>query len=162
MKARIGVIGPSQASTSEYKIAEEVGKEIALRDGVVICGGMGGVMEAVSKGAKDQNGLVVGILPGDSSKAANKYVDIPIVTGFGQGRNIIVASSSEAVIAIGGSFGTLSEISFALRLKIPVIGINTWNVSEQIIKAENPKQAVDKAFSFISHSNTTGMRYKKT
>ncbi|NIX15117.1 MAG: hypothetical protein GWN11_04370, partial [Candidatus Dadabacteria bacterium] len=68
---------------------------------------------------------------------------------------------SEAIIAIGGSFGTLSEISFALRLKIPVIGINTWNVSEQIIKAENPKQAVDKAFSFISHSNTTGMRHKK-
>lgn len=157
MKPRIGVIGTSQINAGEYQTAELVGKEIAKRGGIVICGGMGGVMEAVSKGADSENGLVVGILPGTSDKEANKYIDIPIVTGFGHGRNIIVVRSSQAIIAIGGSFGTLSEISFALRLKIPVIGINTWNVSEEIINTENPVQAVDKAFSCINDNIHTGM-----
>ena len=157
MKPRIGVIGGSTVNAQEYKTAELVGKEIAKRGGIVICGGMGGVMEAVSRGASSLGGLVVGILPGMDDKEANKYVDIPIVTGFGHGRNIIVVSSSEIIIAIGGSFGTLSEISFALRLGIPVIGLNTWNVSKEIIKSENPLQAVDKAFSFISSNNYSGM-----
>ena len=104
-----------------------------------------------------RHGLVVGILPGKNDKEANKYIDIPIVTGFGHGRNIIVVSSSEVIIAIGGSFGTLSEISFALRLGIPVIGLNTWNVSDQIIKSQSPLQAVDKAFSCIANNNSSGM-----
>ncbi|NIT14632.1 MAG: TIGR00725 family protein [Candidatus Dadabacteria bacterium] len=157
MKPRIGVIGASEINTEEYKTAEIVGSEIAKRDGIVICGGMEGVMEAVSKGARSQNGLVVGILPGSRAEQANKYIDVPIVTGFGHGRNIIVVSSSEAIIAIGGSFGTLSEISFALRLKIPIIGLNTWNVSEQIIQTNDPVQAVDKAFSSISCSRNSGL-----
>ncbi len=158
MKPRIGVIGASEVNTEEYKTAESVGKEIAKRGGIVICGGMGGVMEAVSKGANTENGLVVGILPGSRAKEANDYIDIPIVTGFGQGRNIIVVSSSEVIIAIGGSFGTLSEISFALRLNTPVIGLNTWNVSEQIIKSQSPLEAVDEAFSLIDSTRRTRMR----
>jgi uncharacterized protein (TIGR00725 family) len=157
MKPRIGVIGASEVKAEEYKAAELVGKEIAKRGGIIICGGMGGVMEAVSKGASSQGGLVVGILPDKNDKEANKYVDIPIVTGFGHGRNIIVVSSSQVIIAIGGSFGTLSEISFALRLSIPVIGLNTWNVSEEIIKSESPLQAVDKAFSYIADNSHCGM-----
>jgi len=157
MKPRIGVIGASEVNAQEYEAAELIGSEVARRDGIIICGGMGGVMEAVSKGGRSQNGLVVGILPGKNDKEANKYIDIPIVTGFGHGRNIIVVSSSEVIIAIGGSFGTLSEISFALRLGIPVIGLNTWNVSDQIIKSQSPLQAVDKAFSCIANNNPSGM-----
>ncbi|MFQ5788382.1 MAG: TIGR00725 family protein, partial [Thermodesulfobacteriota bacterium] len=110
----------------EFKAAEEVGKEIAKRKGVVVCGGEGGVMEATCKGAKSENGLTIGIIPGYRKSEANQYVDIPIVTGMSHARNIIVVRSSDAIIALGGSYGTLSEIAFALKLGIPIIGIKTW------------------------------------
>ena len=151
MKPRIGVIGTSQASIQEYKNAEIAGREIAKRGGIVICGGLSGIMEAASRGAKLENGLVVGILPGSDPQAANEFIDIPVVTGLGEGRNLIVVKSSEALIAIGGGFGTLSEISFALRLDIPIIGLNTWNVSKDIITAKTPYEAVEKAFTIISN-----------
>ena len=147
MSTIIGVIGTSEASNEEYKTAEEVGREIARRKGILICGGLGGVMEASCRGAKSEGGLTIGIIPGSSKKEANPYVDIPIVTGISEARNIIVVRSSNAIIAIGGSFGTLSEIAFALKLDIPVIGINTWEVSTNIKKATTPKEAVDLAFS---------------
>ncbi len=147
MSTIIGVIGTSEASNEEYKTAEEVGREIARRKGILLCGGLGGVMEASCRGAKSEGGLTIGIIPGSSKKEANPYVDIPIVTGISEARNIIVVRSSNAIIAIGGSFGTLSEIAFALKLEIPVIGINTWEVSTNIKKATTPKEAVDLAFS---------------
>jgi len=147
MTTIIGVIGTSEASNEEYKTAEEVGREIARRKGILVCGGLGGVMEASCRGAKSEGGLTIGIIPGSSKKEANPYVDIPIVTGISEARNIIVVRSSNAIIAIGGSFGTLSEIAFALKLEIPVIGINTWEVSTNIKKATTPKEAVDLAFS---------------
>lgn len=147
MSTIIGVIGTSEASNEEYKTAEEVGREIARRKGILVCGGLGGVMEASCRGAKSEGGLTIGIIPGSSKKEANPYVDIPIVTGISEARNIIVVRSSNAIIAIGGSFGTLSEIAFALKLEIPVIGINTWEVSTNIKKATTPKEAVDLAFS---------------
>lgn len=147
MNTIIGVIGTSEASTEEYQTAEEVGREIARRNGILVCGGLGGVMEASCRGAKSEGGLTIGIIPGSSKKEANPYVDIPIVTGISEARNIIVVRSSNAIIAIGGSFGTLSEIAFALKLEIPVVGINTWEVSTNIKKATTPKEAVDLAFS---------------
>lgn len=147
MSTIIGVIGTSEASNEEYKTAEEVGREIARRKGILVCGGLGGVMEASCRGAKSEGGLTIGIIPGSSKKEANPYVDVPIVTGISEARNIIVVRSSNAIIAIGGSFGTLSEIAFALKLEIPVIGINTWEVSTNIKKATTPKEAVDLAFS---------------
>jgi len=147
MNTIIGVIGTSEASTEEYQTAEEVGREIARRKGILVCGGLGGVMEASCRGAKSEGGLTIGIIPGSSKKEANPYVDIPIVTGISEARNIIVVRSSNAIIAIGGSFGTLSEIAFALKLEIPVVGINTWEVSTNIKKATTPKEAVDLAFS---------------
>ncbi len=147
MSTIIGVIGTSEASTEEYQTAEEIGREIARRKGILVCGGLGGVMEASCRGAKSEGGLTIGIIPGSSKKEANPYVDIPIVTGISEARNIIVVRSSNAIIAIGGSFGTLSEIAFALKLEIPVIGINTWEVSTNIKKATTPKEAVDLAFS---------------
>ena len=147
MSIIIGVIGTSEASSEEYQTAEEVGREIARRKGTLVCGGLGGVMEASCRGAKSEGGLTIGIIPGSSKKEANPYVDIPIVTGISEARNIIVVRSSNAIIAIGGSFGTLSEIAFALKLEIPVIGIKTWEVSTNIKQATTPKEAVDLAFS---------------
>src|ERR671926_372725 len=116
MKTIIGVIGPAEASEAEYRTGEEVGREVARRDGVLVCGGLGGVMEAACRGAKSEGGLTVGIVPGFSIYDANPYVDIPIVTGISHARNVIVVRSSSAIIAIGGSYGTLSEIAFALKL----------------------------------------------
>lgn len=145
MQTVIGVIGVAEASDEEYNTAEQVGREIALRDAMLVCGGLGGVMEAACRGAKSEGGLTIGIIPGFSKSDANPYVDIPIITGMSHARNIIVVSSSDAIIAIGGSYGTLSEIAFALKLKIPLIGINTWEVSPDIKKAATPKEAVDLA-----------------
>jgi uncharacterized protein (TIGR00725 family) len=151
----IAVIGASQASTSELKAAERVGSEIARAGAVLVCGGMGGVMEAACKGASEEGGLTIGILPGENSLSANAYVQIPIVTGVGYARNMAVVKSAQAVIAIGGSYGTLSEIGHALQSGLPVIGLETWAVSRKgkekcpIIEAKTPAEAVEKALELI-------------
>jgi len=149
----IGVIGAGDASEEDCRIAEEVGVEIAINGYTLLCGGMGGVMEAACRGAKSQSGTTIGILPGSSKQDCNPYVDYPIVTGMGHGRNIIVTSTCDAIIAIGGSFGTLSEIAFALRLNKPIIGINTWDVSPDIKKAQRPEMAVRMAIELIDNNN---------
>ena len=149
MKTLIGVIGAGEASQEDCALAEGVGSEIAKRGAALVCGAMGGVMEASCRGAKSEGGLTIGIIPGDSKEECNPYVDVPVVTAMSHGRNIIVVRSSDAVIAIGGSYGTLSEIAFALRLEIPIIGIKTWDVSPEIIKAETPKEAVDMAIEHV-------------
>ncbi|GAI65703.1 unnamed protein product, partial [marine sediment metagenome] len=92
--------------------------------------------------AKEEKGITIGVLPGNDKENANPYIDIPIVTGMGEARNVIIARSSDAVIAIAGKYGTLSEIAFALRFDVPVVGIATWNINIPILKAKNPKQAV--------------------
>ncbi len=158
MQTVIGVIGRGVASEEELNTAYEVGREIAKRDIVLVSGGMGGVMEAACRGAKTEGGLTVGIIPGIDKGEANPYVDIPVVTGMGHGRNVIVVHSSDAIIAIGGSYGTLSEIAFALRLRIPIIGINTWDVSSEIKNAESPGEAVDMAIRISSNLTDRGMR----
>jgi uncharacterized protein (TIGR00725 family) len=146
LKTIIGIVGLSQASIEECSAAHEVGVEIAKRDGILVCGGLGGVMESACRGAKSGHGLTIGILPGFSRHEGNPYIDIPIVTGMSHARNIIVVRTSNAIIAIGGSYGTLSEIAFALKIGIPVIGIKTWDVSPEIKKVSSPKEAVDMAF----------------
>jgi len=146
---RIGVIGSSSCPDKVIKVSEEVGREIAKRQGVLICGGLTGVMEGAARGAKKAGGLTVGILPGSSAYEANPFIDIPIVTGIGYARNIIVVRSSEVLIAIYGKYGTLSEISFALQFKIPIVGLRTWKVSTDIIPASNPVDAVEKAFNLL-------------
>jgi uncharacterized protein (TIGR00725 family) len=147
-KKIIGVIGSASCPASVAEIAYIVGKEIARREAILLCGGMGGVMEAACKGAKEGGGLTVGILPGNKENA-NPFVDIPITTGMGEARNVIVARSCDAIIAIAGKYGTLSELAFALRFDVPVVGIATWNIDIPILKAKNPKQAVDMAFEAI-------------
>ncbi len=151
-KIRIGVIGTSEPDARLYRIAEEVGREIARRDGVLICGGLGGVMEAAAKGAQQKGGLTIGILPTEDTSLANPYIDIPIATGIGEARNIIIVRSAEALIAIGKGFGTLSEISFALKMKKPLVGIETWDVSSQILSADKPSEAVEKAIKLAEEA----------
>ena len=153
MKIIIGVIGTSQATNEELKIAEEVGKEIAKNNGILVCGGEGGVMEAACKGAKSANGLTIGVIPGFSARDANPYVDVPVITGMSHARNIIVVRTSNAIIAIGGGYGTLSEIAFALRLGVPIIGLNTWEVSSEIKTASTPKEAVKLAYNLARSDN---------
>jgi uncharacterized protein (TIGR00725 family) len=152
----ITVIGASSCSTDEERLAEEVGRELARRGATLICGGLEGVMQAACRGAHSEGGLTVGILPGNRREDANPYVRIPIVTGMGYARNPIVVRSGQAVIAVGGSYGTLSEISHALHSGIPVIGLNTWSISRNgredssIIPARSPAEAVDKALELAS------------
>ncbi len=146
-KLFIGVIGVSDVDEHLAKIAEEMGREIAAQGAVLVCGGLGGVMEYAAKGAKSSGGITVGIIPGDSINSANPYIDIPIATGMGEARDVVVVKSSDSLIAIGKGFGTLSEISIALKLNKPVVGIETWDISPQIISVNNPREAVKKAIS---------------
>jgi len=154
-KKFIAVIGGSQASRKEIRLAEEVGSELAKKGAILVCGGLGGVMEAACRGASSEGGVTIGILPGENRREANSYVQIPIVTGMGYARNVAVVKSAQAVIAIGGSYGTLSEIGHALQSGIPVIGLETWSLSKNgkldssIIPAENPAEAVEKALELI-------------
>ena len=124
----------------------------------MVCGGMGGIMEAACRGAQSEGGITIGILPGENRQAANPYVQIPIVTGMGYARNVAVVKSAQAVIAISGSYGTLTEIAHALQSGIPVIGLNTWSLSRNnqldssIIIAKNPIEAVNIALSLATKS----------
>jgi uncharacterized protein (TIGR00725 family) len=150
-KKVIAVIGAGQPAPGEARLAEEIGRELARRGHILVCGGMGGTMEAACRGAQALGGLTIGILPGEKRDGANAFVDIPIVTGIGHARNLAVVRSAHAVIAIGGNYGTLSEISFALQAGIPVVGLNTWAIMRHnqpdagIIPADNAVEAVDKA-----------------
>ena len=151
----VAVIGGSQASKQELKTAEEVGRELAKRGVAIVCGGLGGVMEAACRGASTEGGITIGILPGENQHEANQYVQIPIVTGMGYARNVAVVKSAQAIIAIGGSYGTLSEIGHAIQSGIPVIGIDTWSlvksgkINSSIILAENAIDAVEKVIDLI-------------
>ncbi len=150
----ISVIGTHSANEAEAKQAYEVGRRIAERKAVLVCGGLGGVMEHAARGAKEAGGVTVGILPGYGRDAANEWIDIPIPTGISWARNVVVAASGQAVIAIGGGVGTLSEIAYAGMVDRPVIGLGSWELDEsrlnfKIHKAASPSEAVEKAFQLI-------------
>jgi uncharacterized protein (TIGR00725 family) len=148
MKKIIAVIGGRRIEKALLAEAEEVGRLIAKSGSILVCGGLGGVMEAASKGAQSEGGLTVGILPQDSSDRANQYIDIPIATGLGIGRNVIIARTADALIAVGGEYGTLSEIAFALQMKKPVVGIKTWDI-KGIINSENAFDSVEKILNLL-------------
>ena len=147
----ISVIGASEPSPRVEALAESVGAELARRGMTVVCGGLGGIMAAVCRGAKSEGGATVGILPGDSPADANPWVDIPVCTGLAYARNVIVVKSGRAVIAVGGAYGTLSEIGHALGEGIPVVALETWELARDgtpdgsMIPADGPADAVDKA-----------------
>jgi uncharacterized protein (TIGR00725 family) len=152
----IAVIGGSEVSPQAAQLAEEVGREIAQHGAVLVCGGMSGVMEAACKGASDAGGLTIGILPGDR-REANPYVRIPIVSGVGYARNVAVVKSAQAVIAIDGSYGTLTEIGYALQSGIPIIGLGTWEIAidgkadKKVVRTKNARDAVDRAMELINN-----------
>lgn len=146
---RIGVIGAGSCPDDVREIAREVGRAIGTKGAVLLCGGLGGVMEAAARGAKEAGGLTVGILPGDCAGDANPYIDLPIVTDMGHARNVILVRSSDALIAISGGFGTLSEIAFALKMGLPCVGIGTWDIHEDIVRRDVPEEAVQYAFERI-------------
>ena len=148
-KRIIGVIGSGRADASLTGIAEEVGRLIATREALLVCGGLGGVMEGAARGAKTAGGTTIGILPQATKEMANQYIDVPVATGFEEGRNLIIIRTSDALIAIGGEYGTLSELAFALKMGKPVIGINTWEI-QGIIKADTAEAAVNSAFKLVT------------
>ncbi|MDZ7265101.1 MAG: TIGR00725 family protein [candidate division KSB1 bacterium] len=153
-KKIIGVIGQGKDCSPELlQTAEEIGFQIAQQEAILICGGLGGVMEAACRGAKRAQGLTIGVLPSMFKTDANRFIDIPIVTGMGEARNLIIVRSADALIAIGGRYGTLSEIAFALALGKPVIGCHTWENFEQIIYIDQPSQAVKAALTLSATSN---------
>ncbi len=148
----IAVIGGGgQLSESDRHRAEAVGRAVAEAGAVLVCGGLDGVMEAACRGAQAGGGLTVGILPGRHRTDANPHVDIAIPTGLGEARNALVVRAADAVVAIAGEYGTLSEIALALKAGIPVVGIDTWELSrsgvadDAVVRAIDPAQAVDQA-----------------
>ena len=144
----IAVIGGRKADKALKKEAEAVGRLIAEKGGILVCGGMHGIMEAASKGAKQAGGLTVGILPQEHKRDANPYIDIPIATGLGIGRNVVIARTADAVIAIGGEYGTLSEIAFGLQLGKPVVGIKSWDI-KGVIPTKDAEEAVRTVLEMI-------------
>ncbi len=148
-KNLIAVIGGRKVDKSLLKEAEMVGKLLARRDAILLCGGLGGVMEAVSRGMKSEGGLTVGILPQDHNEKANAFIDVPIATGLGIGRNVIIARTADAVIAVGGEYGTLSEIAFSLQMGKPVAGIKTWGI-KGVIPVRDAEEAVKKIYEILT------------
>ncbi len=147
-RIRIGVIGGRSADKKTIETARLVGELIARAGAVLVCGGLGGVMAASAYGARQAGGLTVGIIPGEDPDEANNHIDVPIATGLGFTRNSLVAMNSEALIAIDGGYGTLSEIAYGNIYEKPVIGLATWAV-EGVTPAESPEKAVELALRAI-------------
>jgi uncharacterized protein (TIGR00725 family) len=158
VRAQIAVVGSGDAEATELDAAFAVGRELARHNVVVVTGGHGGVMEAASRGAREGGGLTLGILPGVAREDANAFVDVAVPTGMGELRNGFVVRAADAVIAVGGEFGTLTELAFALKLGKPVIGLDTWELAragqpvEAIVRVSDPVQAVERALALATSS----------
>jgi len=143
MKPIIAVIGGSTCTTEEAAVAEETGRLLAQRGAILVCGGLGGVMEAAARGAQTNGGTTVGILPGPDPAAANAYIGIPLATGLGEMRNFLIVRTAHALIAIGGGVGTLSEIALAQRIGKPVVGLHdSFRNTLDIPRVESAAEAV--------------------
>jgi uncharacterized protein (TIGR00725 family) len=158
-QAYVAVIGASNATEWELDTAERVGALLAEAGCVLVCGGLGGVMDAAARGAASRDGVSVGILPGTDRSIASRHLTVAIATGFGEARNAIVARSADAVIAVGGEFGTLSEIALALKMGTPVIGLGTWALGrddldrDPIVRAETPEDAITELRRFLPQAS---------
>jgi uncharacterized protein (TIGR00725 family) len=150
-RAWIAVVGPGEAALHELALAEEAGAAVAEARCGLVCGGLGGVMEAACRGARSRGGLTVGILPGLDREVANGWVVVALPTGLGEARNALVVRAADALVAIGGGWGTLSEIALALKGGLPVVGLGTWEPrvggepAEGVVAASDPKFAVAEA-----------------
>jgi uncharacterized protein (TIGR00725 family) len=159
----VAVIGGSSAALDVCQVAEEVGRELARNGAVLVCGGLGGVMAAACRGAKSAGGLTVGILPGTTRGEQNAWVDVAVPTGMGEARNALVVRTADALVAVGGEFGTLSEIALALKLGKPVVGIATWElaqsgqpVDDPIVRVDDPVQAAQAALRLAASFADSG------
>lgn len=151
MGVHFGVVGAGSAEAgAEARLAaQEVGRLVARAGGVVICGGLGGVMEAACRGAKEAGGTTVGLLPGTDRSEANRWVDVAIATGLGEARNVLVVRASDVIVAVGGGYGTLSEIGFALKTGTLVVGLGTWEVAG-VEAVSGPAEAVARALELLA------------
>jgi uncharacterized protein (TIGR00725 family) len=147
MTKMIGVIGGSEAPPDILLLAEKVGRLIGRAGCILVCGGLGGVMEAACRGAKAEGGFTVGILPGPAREDANPHVDLAVATNMGHARNAIIAHTADTLIAVGGRYGTLSEIGFSLGLGKKVIALRSWECDPAIVPAKDPEEAVEKALN---------------
>jgi uncharacterized protein (TIGR00725 family) len=151
----VAVVGPSAGTPAELALGDAVGRGLAEAGAVLVCGGMGGVMEAAAGGAMNAGGKTVGILPTASRLEGNPYLTVAVATGMGEARNAIVVRTADVVIAIHGEFGTLSEIALALKMGRPVVGLGTWELMkagetvESIVRAKNAEDAVAKALALV-------------
>jgi uncharacterized protein (TIGR00725 family) len=147
----VAVVGAAIATEEETTWAEEVGRRLAESGAVLVCGGLGGVMDAAARGCEAAGGISVGILPGDFRAGASTHLTVTLPSGLGEARNTLVVRAADVVIAIGGEFGTLSEIAFALKMGTPVVGLESWRlqregmVGDPIQRAGTPSEAVARA-----------------
>ncbi len=139
----VSVIGGHKCDAETSELASRIGEIVAGEDAVVVCGGLGGIMEAVCRGAKAKGGLTVGIIPGEDSGAANQFVDVVITSGMGYSRNTLVAGTADMIVALPGEYGTLSEIAFALNAGKPVYGLGAWDIPG-VNALEGPEKIADK------------------
>ena len=142
----VAVVGSGSATGELYEMAREVGRLVAGRGGIVVCGGLSGVMEAAARGATEAGGVALGILPDEDRGRANPYLSYSIPTGTGQARNLAVVCSAGVVVAVGGEYGTLSEIGLALKIGRPVVALESWDLGEHVVVAVSPEEAVERAF----------------
>ena len=140
----VGVIGGGECTDSTYKTAQSLGFEIGKKGWILVCGGLGGVMEAAAKGCAEAGGMTLGILPGSQRDSANPYIRIALPTGLGEGRNLLVVRTSDVLVSIGGGYGTLSEIALALKAGKPVIGLETWEHIQGIQYVSHPDEVIEK------------------
>ncbi|HEX8065472.1 MAG TPA: TIGR00725 family protein [Thermoleophilaceae bacterium] len=144
-------MGAGNASAEEVRLAEEVGRSLAGAGAVVVCGGLGGVMEAACRGASEGGGVSVGLLPGSSRRDANRFVSVAVATGLGEARNALVVRAADALIAVGGEYGTLSEIALALKTGTPVVGLGSWEI-DGVVRVETAEDAVARALELAARA----------
>jgi uncharacterized protein (TIGR00725 family) len=145
----VAVVGPGEASADEVAAAQAVGRELARRGTLLVCGGLGGVMEAACRGAREAGGATLGLLPGADRNAGNPYLDVAVATGLGEARNALVVRAADALIAVGGAYGTLSEIALALKAGKPVLGLASWEI-DGVEAAGDPETAVEVVLQRLS------------
>ncbi|HEX2295114.1 MAG TPA: TIGR00725 family protein [Actinomycetota bacterium] len=131
MSAYVAVVGAGMPDAALEQVAEEIGRALGRAGAVVLCGGLSGVMEAACRGCRAEGGTSVGILPGDDRRAANEFVDVALTTGMGEMRNALIVRAADVVVAVGGEYGTLSEVAFALKIGRPVVGYDTWELAKR-------------------------------
>jgi uncharacterized protein (TIGR00725 family) len=145
----VAVVGSGTATGELYEQAREVGRLIAHREGIVVCGGLSGVMEAAARGATEAGGTAIGILPDEDRRRQNEFLTYSVATGVGQARNLAVVCSGDVVVAVGGEYGTLSEIGLARKVGRPVVVLEGWDLGEHVTKAGSPEEAVEAAFGRV-------------